>query len=281
MTPRWDPLSPALGGLLVVVQLSLAHAASGSSAWRVLCGAYTLGAVLSNMLFLLNHDSAHGLCAPTRRLNQLFSLWLNLPLVFPFVAAFRRYHMDHHAHLDDLEHDMDVPSDWEARTFCGRLGKFLWLNLQIVAYAVRPCLLKPLPLTSDVVENALVQAVFVWAWSRGHDGSSFAYLLLSMLFAGGFHPISAHFLSEHFDLDHVGDHTSSYYGVLNLLTFNVGYHAAHHDHPCVPWRFLPRVVQRDPRAYPVETGVAWIGLHTRFVLDDRVTLVGRRKRKRT
>ena len=210
------------------------------------------------MLFLLNHDSAHGLCAPTRRLNQP-PLWLNLPLVFPFVAAFRRYHMDHHAHLDDLEHDMDVPSDWEARTFCGRLGKFLRLNLQIVAYAVRPCLLKPLPLTSDVVENALRAGGLR---GRGRAGTTAVLRVPAAPDAlrGGVPPDLRHFLSEHFDLDHVGDHTSSYYGVLNL-TFNVGYHAAHHDHPCVPWRFLPRVVQRDPRAYPVETGVAWIGAY--------------------
>ena len=35
--------------------------------------------------------------------------------------------------------------------------------------------------------------------------------------------------------------TFSYYGKLNLLTFNVGYHNEHHDFPSVPWHRLPQI----------------------------------------
>jgi sphingolipid 4-desaturase/C4-monooxygenase len=62
------------------------------------------------------------------------------------------------------------------------------------------------------------------------------------------HPVAAHFIHEHYTFAE-NQETYSYYGPLNLVTFNVGYHVEHHDFMRVPgWR-LPELHALMPQRY--------------------------------
>jgi sphingolipid delta-4 desaturase len=74
------------------------------------------------------------------------------------------------------------------------------------------------------------------------------YLAFSFLFSVGLHPVGARWIQEHYTND-PDQETYSYYGPINRLALNMGYHNEHHDLPSIPWNNLPRLRAMAPESF--------------------------------
>lgn len=270
---------------LVAAQLKLMLVAPLLSPLAYAALVYIVGATISQALFLAVHELAHSTFFQMPALNRAFALVANLPAVFPYAISFREYHMEHHTSQGTEGVDTDLPSNFERAVFTGAAGKLVWLVLQIVAYALRPLLTRPKPFTEWHAANLLSQFAFVAYVAHNYGAGPIIYLLTCLMVSGGAHPCAGHFLSEHYGLyDAEADsdqETFSYYGPLNWLTWNVGYHNEHHDFPRVPWSRLPLVRSAAPEFYePLIQCPSWPGALVRFVADPKVGLQSRRRRVR-
>lgn len=84
------------------------------------------------------------------------------------------------------------------------------------------------------------------------------YLACASFFGQGLHVASVHFIAEHYSLTEETSYTNnpkqsqdtfSYYGPLNKIMFNGGYHIEHHDFPKIPYRNLPKLKALAPEYY--------------------------------
>ena len=95
---------------------------------------------------------------------------------------------------------------------------------------------------------------------------------------GGAHVsrLSAHLGIEWRLVEDEEQETYSYYGVLNTVAFNVGYHNEHHDFPSVPWIRLPRIKEGAPAYYnSLHAHKSWTLLFFRFLFDREISLFSR------
>jgi sphingolipid delta-4 desaturase len=168
--------------------------------------------------------------------------------------------------------DPDVASLWEGRIFRNPLLKLVWLIIQPATYAFRPLFLQPLPWTRPELVQWVVQIATDAAVLYFMGFYAFLYLLLGTLIGGGLHPMSGHYIAEHYEWAK-GYETFSYYGWFgNFFGWNVGFHNEHHDFPRVPYTKLPALKKLAPDFYddrPFHT--SWVALMWQFVWDPNMT----------
>jgi sphingolipid delta-4 desaturase len=227
---------------------------------------------------VLIHECAHNLVFRWRTGNRLTALLANVPLVFPAAIGFCKYHLLHHRHMGELDLDADLPGPTEARLVGdASMRKTAWLAmLALVLGTIRPRRIKTVPfLDGWTIVNMASQAVamallVVWAGAE-----PLKYLVASTIIAVGLHPLGARWIQEHYVFT-AGQETYSYYGPLNRLSFNVGYHNEHHDLMTVPWQRLPLVRRGASEFYDsLHAHWSWTGLLIRFLRDRQVTLFSR------
>jgi sphingolipid delta-4 desaturase len=263
---------------VVAVQVAAAFALRHQPWWAILAAAYLFGAFADHALWTLIHECTHNLVFKKSSENSLLQILANVPILIPSAIAFRRYHILHHNHQGDESLDADLPSPIEARLVGNSTArKATWLALYFIAQMLRVPRLKRVKLIDGwYVANVLVQVIFVPAVIIAWGWGALAYLLISSICAIGLHPVGARWIQEHYLTVPGGQETFSYYGPLNRVAFNVGYHNEHHDLMRVPWTRLPQLRAAAPELYDsLHHHTSWTRLLIKFVFDPSIGLHSR------
>lgn len=230
--------------------------------------------------------------------NRWFGFFCNLPLGVPMSVSFKKYHLEHHRYQGDEVIDTDLPTLLEAKLFRTTFGKFCWVCLQPFFYLVRPLIVNPKPPNRLEVINAIIQVIFDAIIVYFFGWRMLVYLIVGTLISMGLHPvagelisgslecisltlcfITGHFISEHY-MFAKGFETYSYYGPLNAITWNVGYHNEHHDFPSIPGSRLPLVRKIAPEYYDdLPQHNSWTKVLYDFITDPAIGPYARIKRK--
>ncbi|EXJ68590.1 sphingolipid delta-4 desaturase [Cladophialophora psammophila CBS 110553] len=288
-----EPLTKYVVLLVVLLQILCAYLLKDSAffSWQFFLTAYIIGATANQNLFLAIHEISHNLAFRTGIYNRLFAIFANLPIGIPYSAGFRQYHLTHHKSLGVDGVDTDLPTALEAIFLDSVLGKAFFCTFQLIFYAIRPMMVYKIPFGPIHYCNIGAQIVFDILIIRSLGWKAFSYLLTSSFLAGSLHPCAAHFISEHYVFakstlengkvpkDVPIPETYSYYGPLNVLTYNVGYHNEHHDFPAIPWTQLPKVYEIAREFYePLPCHKSWPFVLWQFITDKEVGMWCRVKR---
>lgn len=272
-----NPWTAALTALIVGTQFAVAIGfglAGLSWWWLALIAAYGFGAFLNHALYVVIHDATHNLIFRNRFLNRMVILLADLPMVLPGGMGFRACHLSHHSHLGDFDRDTDIPSEWEARMIGhSTWRKALWFFFFPVFQALRVVRVRGVvPTDGWTVANFAVNfgtMTLLW-WLVGP--AAVLYLFASFWFGIGLHPLGARWVQEHFTGDEQHD-TANYYGPLNIVALNIGYHNEHHDFPSIPWNRLPEVTRIAPEFYlNLPSHSSWTRLMVEFITDPKYSL---------
>ncbi|KAL2059119.1 hypothetical protein ABVK25_000411 [Lepraria finkii] len=289
-----EPLTKYFVFAVVALQLICAVLLRNSPvlSLRFIATSYIIGATANQNLFLAIHEISHNLAFKAPLANRLFAVFANLPIGIPYSAAFRPYHLTHHKSLGVDGLDTDLPTPLEAIFLDSILGKAFFCTFQILFYALRPMMVYKLPLTQIHLFNIIAQIAFNTLLVRYAGVKALAYLIMSSFLAGSLHPCAGHFIAEHYVFEQISriakdsgnlvpvPETFSYYGPLNMLTYNVGLHNEHHDFPAIPWTRLPvlREIAKDFYA-DLPHHKSWTWVIWQFIWDQEVGLWCRVKRK--
>jgi sphingolipid delta-4 desaturase len=261
--------------------------------WQFFVIAYVIGGTCNHSLTLAIHEMSHHLFFKSEKDNMYYAFFANWPLVIPYSVSFKKYHLEHHRYQGVDGVDADIPTAFEGRFFRSPLRKFLWVLFQPFFYAIRPLVINPKPLGGKDLLNIISQVIFLGClyWFAGP--MSILYLLCATFFGLGLHPCAGHFIAEHYTnlsssrgphstgmtpIKKGGaergeklypDETFTYRGPLNLVSYHVGIHIAHHDFPFVSGLRLHEIEKIAPEYYdhlPVTN--SWPGTIWNYIFSD-------------
>lgn len=258
--------------LIVSFQFAMAYFLRQESWWLILFLAYFVGAFANHSLYVMIHECTHNVVLKTPLGNKIMGLICDFPLVLPSAMGFRKYHMIHHKHLGEYSYDPDITSVTEG-ILVGNFWfkKMLWIMFFSFSQALRPLKVKFYrPINAWTVTNVFLNLFINYIFLIWAGPMAFFYLALSTLFALGLHPLGGRWIQEHF-VTKEGQETYSYYGPLNRLCFNMGYHNEHHDFMNVAWINQPKIKMMAPEYYEnLASYNSWTKILLRFIFDPKI-----------
>ena len=295
----YEPKTKWIVTLVVTLQFAVAYHLRNESplSFKFIALAYVIGATANQAIFLAIHELSHNLLFKKPFHNKMFAVFTNLPIGIPYSASFQPYHQLHHKFLGDEYLDTDLPTRFEGIVLLNVLGKVFFAIFQILFYALRPMFITQIKFTYVHLLNIIFQVaadvIMVKLWGV----NALLYFIMSSFLAGSLHPCAGHFIAEHYvlnennaprhapvngvtiDKELLPEETYSYYGSLNRLTWNVGYHNEHHDFPYIAWSKLPELRRIAAEFYdPLPQIDSWCGVLWHFCFNDINNLWCRVKR---
>jgi len=273
--------------VLIVASLYVsAYLFSESSWWLVGITAYIFGATASHSLWVLIHEFTHDLGFKSKFWNNAFLLIGNLPHLVPSAVAFADKHKQHHSYLNETYDDPDLPLPIEDTIFGhSTIGKFIWMLAFPLSMVIRQVLNQFYSAPSIIPDTIRIRSFHYWVVANWITNVSFnlaffyffgfkaIFFLFAAFVAGlGLHPLGARWVAEHYAI-FPDQETYSYYGILNLVSFNIGYHNEHHDFPTIPWSRLPQVKKVAPKYYDtLHTHDSYLRVLWDFITNPNFTL---------
>jgi len=280
---------------IIVLQLLFCYISRNSYYAAIILG-FTVAPYIDLGVLVLMHEVSHNLIFSERSvmapINRLLGIVCNVVMVVPIAEIFRQHHNIHHQTLGDITKDVDVPLRSEVK-FVGnsRVWKALWLTFNIFVLPIRSMKKLPVIWGPFMVLNWVLCIGFGVVVLATYP-AGFVYLILGTILSQSIHPANARQVQRHIrqfnddrtdkctndiPLDTRKMNTFSYYGPMNAITLNVGYHVEHHDFGNIAWTRLPelRKIVGD-KWYPTNYAYNSRGIMDimTFVLDDDITLAG-------
>ena len=276
-----EPRTKYIVTAMVSFQILMLYLISDASWITLVVLAYVLGGTINHSLTLAIHEIAHNLAFGHSYplANRFLGYFANLPLGVPMSVSFKKYHLEHHRYQGDVEKDVDIPSEIEGRFFNRTWSKFVYLLLMPYFYTLRPLFMRPKPVMGLELLNFVIQVVFDVCVYYCLGPKPIFYMIGGTFLGTGLHPLSGHFIAEHY-MFIKGCETYSYYGPLNYLTFNVGYHNEHHDFPYIPGSRLYKVKEIAPEYYDnLPQYSSWCRVIYNFITDPTIGPFSRVRRR--
>jgi fatty acid desaturase len=251
-----------LVGQLVAITLCMVAVRRIESGWALAAVTIAFGAIM-NSVYSIIHEAEHAMLFSHRGWNDFAGSAMALFFPAPF-HLIRQGHLGHHLRnrSDDEAFDFYFEEDhklWKILSFYGILTGFYWVVVVLsnVVFLILPFKADKKYWHVDQVSTAFMESLnpdyrglirlecaaaillhVTLVWSLGIP--IFNYLVM---YAGfGFMWSAMQYVHHYGTERHVtrGARNLWIWGPLDLLWLNHNWHLTHHEHPSIPWVYLPR-----------------------------------------